>query len=78
MIENIVKLLDETVFEIKRKDYSLSFSKAIYSFELDFFLCLEMSRYELFTSGKISDDLSSALDNIFSIPVFEFYYRDYP
>jgi len=78
MINHTIKILDEVISLIKGKDNSESFNpKAMGKFEFEFFLCLEIVRYELYFSEKVSDEVAIYLNYVFVFPVFEYYYRDY-
>lgn len=80
MIPAVIKLIDDTLFIIRSKDDSASYfgDVILHKFEFRFFLCLDIIRYELQTSGKISDLTADAMNQLFVFGTFEYYYRDFP
>lgn len=74
MMNDDLKLLDETVALIKEKIYNFqSYDK----FEFYLIMCLEIVRYELQTSQVISDRTAEAITQLFAFQAFEMYYRDH-
>lgn len=80
MIPAVIKLIDDTLFIIRSKDDSASYfgDVILHKFEFRFFLCLDIIRYELQTSGKISDLTADTMNQLFVFGTFEYYYRDFP
>jgi hypothetical protein len=80
MINQALRLLDDTVDLIKSKDEGKSnFSKqSLHKFEFILFLSLDIVRYELKTRQKLTDLTSDAISQLFAFQCFEYYYRDFP
>jgi hypothetical protein len=79
MIKQTIQLLDETIFAIKGRNTAGSFSSTtIDKVEFEFILCLDIVRYELHTSGKLSDETAIAVSQLFAFRAFEYYHSDFP
>ncbi len=79
MIAEIISDIDTLIKMIKSKDNSKSFSyDYLMKFEFTFFLTMEIVRYELLTSKKLSNISSDAISQMFAFQCYEFYYQDYP
>lgn len=80
MITDDLKLIDDTIALIRVKDDAeSSFPKEIlYTFEVKFFLCLDIARFELQINKRISDLTADALSILFTFQCFEYYFRDFP
>jgi hypothetical protein len=74
MIKQDLQLLDEVICEIKERSIEGGFKKI----EFYFILCLEISRYEILTTGKITDITAESIIQLFSFQTFEIYNGIYP
>lgn len=74
------KLMDEVIDLIRSKDDTKSYFKleSLYKFEFKFLLCLDIVRYQLQLTGKITDRTADAIAFLFAFGTFEYYYRDFP
>jgi hypothetical protein len=80
MMNADLKLMDEVIAMIKAKDDSKSTVTRLFLQQIEFrlFLCLHIVRFELQTTGVISDLNAIALSQLFAFNVFECYFRDFP
>lgn len=77
MIKQDIVLIDELIAMIKGRIDSGE-TKAYDKFEFYLILTLEITRYELYSSGKITNLTAKALTQLFAFQCFEIYYRNYP
>lgn len=80
MISSDLQLIDEVIVLIKGKDNTQSTFDldVLHQFEFNFFLCLEITRFELQTTGQMSDLTGNAMVRLIIFNAFEFYYSDFP
>ena len=80
MIQDHLKILDDTIIALRSKDDKLSCLdlKSMYMFEFELIVTLEIVRYELLTTGKITNDTADAITFRFAFGVFEYYHSDFP
>lgn len=79
MINKVIIEIENITAAIKAKDNSHSFSEVgLIKFEFTFFLTMDIVRYELIKTNRISDLTGNAISQLFAFQCFEFYYRDYP
>jgi hypothetical protein len=74
MIKDDLQLLDEVVYEIKALTRENGYKK----FEFYIVMSLEIVKYEIFTTERITDFTADAISQLFAFQTHEFYYRDYP
>jgi len=74
MINQDLQLLDEVICEIKKRSSEGVFKKI----EFYFILCLEIGRYEILTTGKMTDITAESVIQLFSFQIFEIYHGIYP
>lgn len=80
MTSDILMLIDDTIQLAKSKDDSNSYHgrQSLFRFELKFFLCLDIIRFELQSTKRMSDLTADAINQLLTFQCFEFYYRDFP
>ncbi|PWV55764.1 hypothetical protein [Chitinophaga sp. S165] len=79
-MEDVLKLINEVVVSIRSKDNACSYfsQEELNKFEFMFELCLNIIRYELQLSNRLSDSTADAMAVMFGFMALEYYKKDYP
>jgi hypothetical protein len=79
-MEDVFLLIDEVVVSIRAKDNARSyFSQGeLNKFEFMFELCLNIIRYELKLTSRLSDSTADAMAVMFGFMALEYYNKDFP
>ena len=74
MIIQEILNLDKTIVAIKEKGNLNGFNQI----DFYFILTLEIARFEILSSNKMTEKTSEAITQLFTFQIHEYYYREFP